>query len=106
MSSPITEARAPDHDHLAWLANYARLELRGRAVLDLGTGSGFLCAEAVRRGARHVVGIDVVRPSTVAGWIYQEVDLDRRDWSELVERPRDGQGFDLVTAFDVLEHLE
>jgi ribosomal protein L11 methyltransferase len=35
------------------------IDLRGRTVLDLGTGSGVLSMAAAFRGARSVVGIDV-----------------------------------------------
>ena len=35
------------------------LEVRGRSVLDVGTGSGILAIAAAKRGARPVVGVDV-----------------------------------------------
>lgn len=35
------------------------IELHGRSVLDLGTGSGVLAIAAALTGARHVVGVDV-----------------------------------------------
>ena len=34
-------------------------DLSGRAILDIGCGSGVYCFEAVRRGATRVVGVDV-----------------------------------------------
>jgi ribosomal protein L11 methyltransferase len=36
----------------------AELEIRGRTVLDVGTGSGILAVAAAKRGAARVVGVD------------------------------------------------
>lgn len=36
-----------------------RMELAGRSVLDVGTGSGILAISAAKRGARPVVAVDV-----------------------------------------------
>lgn len=34
-------------------------DLTGKSVLDLGSGSGWYCAQLARKGARRVVGLDV-----------------------------------------------
>jgi SAM-dependent methyltransferase len=36
----------------------AREPLRGKSVLDIGCNEGFFCAEALRQGAKRVVGVD------------------------------------------------
>jgi SAM-dependent methyltransferase len=42
-----------------------RLDLTARSVLDVGCGRGATCIEAVRRGARRVVGVDLqIAPQT------------------------------------------
>lgn len=105
--SATAGARAPDFDHLAWLAAAAPFGdagLEGRALLDLGCGSGYLCAAAKRQGARHVVGIDIMPPDVApVGWSYASLDLESEAWPEQV--PRQGGAFDLICAFDILEHL-
>ena len=103
-------ARAPDLDHLSWLGEHTSVGLgdwAGKALLDLGCGSGFLCAEAARQGARHVVGIDLKSPDVEAkDWRFCTVDLEADDWTAEVPRAQNGHSsFDLICAFDILEHL-
>jgi 2-polyprenyl-3-methyl-5-hydroxy-6-metoxy-1,4-benzoquinol methylase len=100
-------ARAPDLDHLRWLDAASVGGWRGKAVLDLGCGSGFLCQLAHEGGARHVVGADLLPPDRAPrGWQHCVIDLDAERWDAELPRPDGGaSGFDLVLAFDILEHL-
>jgi 2-polyprenyl-3-methyl-5-hydroxy-6-metoxy-1,4-benzoquinol methylase len=96
--------RAPDIDHLQWLQRDAGVDFRGRRFLDLGCGSGYLCAEAARAGAVKSVGVDLLPPGVATqGWEYQRVDLDGGDWHRQLDP--NGEGFDVVSAFDILEHV-
>jgi SAM-dependent methyltransferase len=101
----VEGARPPDWDHLAWLERYHPVTWRDKRVLDLGCGSGFLCAHARGAGATAAVGIDLKDPDVApekAGWSFQRVDLDSEGWGKRVAA--EGR-FDYVFAFDVLEHL-
>ena len=109
-SQSTAGARAPDHDHISWLAEYSIVDAagwKGKALLDLGCGSGYLCAEAARQGARHVVGIDLKNPDVAAqSWHFCSVDLESDAWAAAVPRASTGgDRFDFICAFDIIEHL-
>ena len=66
------------------------LELGGRHVLDLGTGSGILAIAAVKLGARRATGVDhdpdaldSAREGVDANGVAAEVELRRRDIADL-----------------------
>lgn len=99
-------ARAPDHDHLRWLAAYGLESCADQTILDVGCGSGFLCQEFMRRGAKKAVGVDLATPDVPPkAWVFLRQDLEDRTWPERVKTESDQTGFDLITAFDILEHL-
>ncbi len=77
-----------------------RVDLRGRAVLDVGTGSGVLAIAAVRLGASRATGIDhdpdaiqAARDNLALNPEVKEVTFDSADLSNAVLDP-----MDVVTA--------
>ncbi|HEX2085296.1 MAG TPA: methyltransferase domain-containing protein [Solirubrobacteraceae bacterium] len=76
----------------------------GRRVLDAGCGTAYGSAMLAAAGARHVTGVDraaavleAARPGCPA-----EVELVQADLREL---PFADRSFELVTCFEVIEHL-
>lgn len=97
-------ARLPDFDHLAWLRRDGLDQVQAKSILDLGCGSGALCQHFVEQGASHVVGVDILPPTRPAeGWRYLNVDLNGSSWPHSLATAQGG--FDLVLAFDIIEHL-
>src|SRR5262245_58164373 len=97
-----------DRDHLRWLERGVTRDVAGKACLDLGCGGGYVCAELLRAGARFVAGVDIEPPdarNASGAWSFRQVDLDRPGWDDEVPRAADGGAFDLITGFDIIEHL-
>jgi 2-polyprenyl-3-methyl-5-hydroxy-6-metoxy-1,4-benzoquinol methylase len=72
----------------------------GGALLDVGCGPGWLIGRLRERGFKDIRGCDWVRPSP-CDFEFAEVDLNRDGLKNYGD-----QSFDLVTASDVLEHME
>jgi 2-polyprenyl-3-methyl-5-hydroxy-6-metoxy-1,4-benzoquinol methylase len=101
----IMQARSSDQDHLHWLQKFGIKLGEGQSVLDVGCGSGYLCHIATTEGAKHVVGMDIVSPEGLAPdskWMFIKTDLNAGDWISQVN----GKKFNLIFAFDILEHLD
>lgn len=100
------DVRHSDIDHLSWLQSLGINSFRGLRILDLGCGSGYLCRQAIADGAAAAVGVDIIMPACEDGdpveLSFLTTDLDRADWT--ADLPV--KSFDLVLAFDILEHLE
>jgi 2-polyprenyl-3-methyl-5-hydroxy-6-metoxy-1,4-benzoquinol methylase len=100
------ESRQSDLDHLAWLNKAGIKIFTGKRILDLGCGSGFLCHKAMAEGAKLAVGVDIIQPDS-------DQEAAKRNWSFLSLDLNDsalfksiGDKFDLIFAFDIIEHLE
>lgn len=80
--------------------------LQGRRVLDVGCGGGLL-SEPLRRAGARVVGVDLSENSLLAARNHARAGYLGIDYlrSPAERLPFAGGSFDLVVAFDVLEHL-
>jgi SAM-dependent methyltransferase len=71
------------------------------SVVDVGCGTGEWLAEFVRHGVEDVHGLDGnwVDPARLS------IDPARFEAADLTDPPRSDRRFDLVTSFEVAEHL-
>jgi len=91
------------NEHLARYTFAARLS-RGKRVLDAGCGAGYGSAE-LARGAERVVGMDLADDAVeFARAHYQAPNLSFERGS-CTALPHAYASFDLVVAFEVIEHL-
>jgi SAM-dependent methyltransferase len=91
------------NEHLARYTFAARLS-RGKRVLDAGCGAGYGSAE-LARGAERVVGMDLADDAVeFARAHYQAPNLSFERGS-CTALPHVDASFDLVVAFEVIEHL-
>ncbi len=96
---------SPEQHAQQWALHGLPEHLNGRSFLDVGCWEGFICAEAVRRGAAPVVGIDyctspdLVQTMRAAGFSFIQMDVLSEKALQLPE-------FDLVHCAGVLYHVE
>ncbi|GMU93003.1 MAG: hypothetical protein AMXMBFR4_20610 [Candidatus Hydrogenedentota bacterium] len=81
----------------------AHVPMRAQRILDVGCGGGEFGLALKRRGAREVVGIEIVERA----YEFARQVLDRAILGNLeqMELPFDDEYFDCIVCGDVLEHL-
>jgi 2-polyprenyl-3-methyl-5-hydroxy-6-metoxy-1,4-benzoquinol methylase len=85
-------------------------DVRGKAILDIGCGSGVYSIELARRGARRVVGLDfsepmleIARRDARAAGVEPAIELRR---GEFLAHDFGGETFDVAIAMGVFDYLE
>jgi SAM-dependent methyltransferase len=84
-------------------------DLRGKTVLDIGCGSGPYVAEALRRGADHVTGVDPA-PRMLELTGERARKLNQEDRVTLVEgyfpNPKITEQYDYAIVMGVMDYVE
>ena len=83
--------------------------VRGKRVLDVGCGGGILAEAMARRGAAHVLGIDLaLKPLKVAQLHALEAGIENIEYREVAIEAlaaAEPASFDVVTCMEMLEHV-
>jgi 2-polyprenyl-3-methyl-5-hydroxy-6-metoxy-1,4-benzoquinol methylase len=90
-------------EHVAryeWAASLAP----GRRVLDAGCGTGYGAAILADGGAAHVLGVDMAA-AVVEAARSRETDRLGFDQADISRLPYADASFDLITCFEVIEHV-
>ena len=83
--------------------------VHGKRVLDVGCGGGILAEAMARRGAAHVLGIDLaLKPLKVAQLHALEAGIENIEYREVAIEAlaaAEPASFDVVTCMEMLEHV-
>jgi SAM-dependent methyltransferase len=92
------------NEHVARYLFAARLA-RGKRVLDAGCGAGYGSAELART-AQSVVALDLAREAVDFARAHYQLPSLFFEQASCAALPHPAGAFDLVVAFEVIEHLE
>ncbi len=101
----IKERNDPPRDRNKWERYALPEDMTGKSFLDVGCWEGVNCAEAMRRNAEHVVGLDLCTSDELRknvdkfGFEFVQMDILSEKWLEL-------DSYDIVVCSGVLYHVE
>jgi tRNA (mo5U34)-methyltransferase len=104
-SQALGRDRRPPQERNKWERYELPDDMTGKSFLDVGCWEGVNCAEAVTRGARRVVGVDLCTSEPLRenveryGFEFLQLDVLSEKWLQL-------DSFDVVLCSGVLYHVE
>ncbi len=103
---PVALLRAENSVRNPWIVNEIKTRHGVSAkVLDVGCGAGFL-ANDLAKASFDVTGIDISNASLDVAKSYDETNNVKYIHASAYELPFQDASFDVVSAMDVLEHVE
>lgn len=85
---------------------FLRYEIpQDKRILDIGTNLGSFPDQLYRRGYAHVYGIDVEHTAIAYGRTRYPAIAHNLQWYDGHVVPFENEAFDVVTMFDVIEHI-
>jgi SAM-dependent methyltransferase len=85
-----------------WRFLRENVKLNGKRLLDLGCADGALLVVALKHGAESAIGVELNIEAVEMGRAQYNLEIVQASAEEL---PFESASFEVVTAFDVLEHV-
>ncbi|MGD2170274.1 MAG: bifunctional 2-polyprenyl-6-hydroxyphenol methylase/3-demethylubiquinol 3-O-methyltransferase UbiG [Chlamydiota bacterium] len=103
---PVALLRAENKVRVPWVIESVKANFsKSCHILDIGCGAGML-ANALAVEQHNVTGIDLSKTSLEVAQKYDRTNSVKYKQASAYDLPFSDQSFDVVTAMDVLEHVE